>query len=103
MKVEEIRKVQARPRKHAKLIEIEPTDVGALTGDVLPGKMLKVNVDANRKGVVFTISKTARAAMDDDKLGQIARTLGDLVHPHPATLIVLPDGEDLRAYEIETE
>ncbi len=103
MKVEEIRIVKDRPRKHVKVTEVQPVDVGEMTGEVLPAKMLKVNVGGDRRGVVFTISKTARAAMDDMKLAQIARTLGDLVHPSPATLIVLPDGEQLHAYELEAE
>lgn len=92
-----------RPRKHARVIEVTPIDVGKMTGDVLPAQMLKVPLGGDRCGVVFTISKTTRAAMDVDKLGQVARTLGDLVHPHPATLIILPDGEELRAYEVVGE
>lgn len=92
-----------RPRKHTRVIEVTPIDVGQLTGDVLPAKMIKVPVGGDRCGVVFTISKKAREAMDADKLRQVATTLGDLVHPHPATLIVLPDGEELHAYEVLAE
>lgn len=70
-----------------------------LAGDVLPVKTLKLPMVAGR-GMVFTVSATAARARTPEALQALAQQLGNLVNPRPAALVVLPDGEELKAYEL---
>lgn len=95
---------EARPRKHVRLVEIEATDLGQMTGKTFPAKAISVDVGpGGQKGVLFTVSKSARDALGDLKFHQLAQQLGGLVHPHCATLVVIPDGTDIHAYEVIPE
>lgn len=95
---------ETRPRKHVRLVEIEATDLGQMTGEVLPAKAISISIGAGgQKGVLFTIPKSARDALGDLKFHQLAQQLGGLVHPHCATLVVVPDGVDIHAYEVIAE
>lgn len=89
-----------RPRKHVRVVEIVPIDVERIVGDQLPVKRVDVNVGGDRKGIVFTVSRKSVDAAKAGWLQDIGQILGNLVHPHAATLIVLPDGETLGAYEV---
>lgn len=75
----------------------------AAAGDALPVKVINIPLGGDRRGVVFTMSKSVRDAHDRDWYVQLAQTLGNLVHPHPATIVVLPDGEEIHAYEAVAE
>jgi hypothetical protein len=44
-----------------------------------------------------------REKMDAKKFMQTAQSLGDVVHPARAVLVVLPDDTELRAYEVIAE
>ncbi len=89
-----------RPTKHVRVVEVAPVDVEAIAGDALPVKRIDVNLGGDRKGVIFTIHRKSVDAAEKGWLQQVGQILGNLVHPHPATLVVLPDGEELHAYEI---
>lgn len=93
-------KDEDRPRKHVKVIEIRETDIEEIVGSELPVRRVDVNVGGNRKGIVFTVSRKSVDAAKPGWLQELGQTLGNLVHPHPATLIVLPAGEKLSAYEV---
>lgn len=95
-----MKKRRPAPRRHVRLIEILPDDsMQKVAGDVLPVKAIKLPMVAGR-GMVFTVSATAARARTPEALRALAQQLGDLVNPRPAALIVLPDGEELRAYEV---
>jgi hypothetical protein len=90
---------RVRPRKHVHIVEVETTDVAELAGEALPVRSLKLNLGSDRKAFVFTMSRAARERMDAEKLRSIAQVLGDLVHPHSATLVIA-DETDLRCWEV---
>lgn len=86
-------------RRSVQVIEIEKVDIGPL-GQPVDG-VLKLKLGAARTGFVFTMTSAARQGMSQEQFIQAAQSLGDLVHPHQAVLIVLPDGApDLRAYQV---
>ena len=92
---------RVRPVKAVKVIEVEHVSLAEVTGsDALPVESITVPLDGNRKGFVFTIRRAARAQMEQVAFQALAQTLGNLVHPYPATLVVLPDHLDLRAYAV---
>lgn len=70
---------------------------------VMPVRCIRVDLDDERKGFAFSMSARARLGMGKTQFHALAQSLGDLVHPHPALLIVLPDGELLTAYKLEVE
>lgn len=92
--------MKKRPRKHVRIVEIAATDIEKLAGPALPVKRIDVNVGGDGKGIVFTVSRKSVDAAAKGWLQTVGQTLGNLVHPHPCTLVVLPDGEELRAYEV---
>lgn len=94
---------RSRPRKHVRLHEIASVDLAAIGGEALPVKVINISLGGDRRGVVFTMSASVREAHDRAWYVQLAQTLGNLVHPHPATIVVLPDGEDIHAYEAVAE
>lgn len=86
----------------AKVIEVAATPLDAL--GFVETTSINIDLRQDRKAFVFTVSARARDAMqaeDPGKLGQLALTLGALVHPSSAVLVVLPDGEQLGAYRVE--
>jgi hypothetical protein len=92
-------KKKTKPRQ-VRIVEIREVDVEAIVGDQLPVKRIDIDVDGKRKGIVFTVSRQSVNAARPGWLQDIGQILGNLVHPHPATLIVLPAGETLGAYEV---
>lgn len=88
----------------AKVIEVAATPLDALGFAEMTS--INIGLGADHKAFVFTISRRARDAMvaeGADKLGEMAKALGALVHPSSAVLVVLPDGEQLSAYRVEVE
>lgn len=86
----------------AKVVEVAATPLDAL--GFAETSSINIGLGEDRKAFVFTISRRARDAMqaeDEGKLGQLALSLGALVHPSSAVLVVLPDGEQLAAYRVE--
>lgn len=89
-------------RRAVQVIEIEKVDIGPL-GQPVDG-VLKLKLGAARSGFVFTMRAGTRAGMSQEQFVQSAQSLGDLVHPHQAVLIVLPDDAcDLRAFSLLPE
>lgn len=87
---------KARP---VDVIEIERVDVGPMKQ--LASVSIKIKLDGARRGYVFTMTKAAYEAKAPDLRLREAQALGNLVHPHPCTLIIMPDdAPDLRAYEV---
>ena len=83
----------------AKVIEIASTPLDAID---LPATSIRVDLGENgEKAFVFWMSTSARLGMETERFEAFARQLGNLVHPHPALLVVLPDGEQLGAYRVE--
>ena len=90
---------QPRP---AFVTEVSSIDMEEELGsDRLPVKAINLDLGENRKAFVFTMSEATRKAMTDKKLRQVAETLGGLVHPHNAVLLVLPGDADLRAWVVK--
>ena len=89
-----------RRRQAVSVTEVSPE---ALDEVGFPGtRRVRLKLGGDRVAFVFTLTAAARAGMTDIRFRQVAQQLGDLVHPHRAVLIVLPDGApDLRAYALE--
>lgn len=84
----------------ATVVELGATPLDALS---IPATSIKVPLGPDRHAFVFTVSSNARFEMSLEAFTQLAQTLGNLVHPAPALLVVLPDGEELSAYRVEAE
>ena len=80
-----------------RLVALEATDVPGLD----PLKSIRLTVGPDKHAFVFTLSDKARHTMTQSRLENIAQVIGNLVHPAQATLVVVPDGCDLAAYEVE--
>lgn len=80
----------------AKIVEIPDEDLAPLA---LPVHVIKL--EGTPPMFIFTMSDAARAALEERRFQSLAQALGDMVHPSPATLVVLPDGEKLSAYRVE--
>lgn len=83
--------------KPAKVVEITATDLAPMG---IPAKSIRIDLGPERRGFVFTVSSKQRAEMAPDRLNQLAQSLGNLVHPSSAILIVIPEG-NLGAYAVE--
>ncbi len=92
--------MKKRPPKHVRVVEIAPTNIEKLAGPALPVQRIDVNLGGDRKGIVFTVSRKSVDAAAPGWLQTVGQTLGNLVHPHPCTVVVLPDGESINAYEV---
>lgn len=78
-------------------VEVQPEDLTPLG---FPAQRLKLKL-RGRDAFVFTMTAAAREKLTDVKFREIGQTLGNLVHPAQAVMMVLPDGAaDLRAYEV---
>lgn len=81
------------------IVEVAKVDIGPL-GQPVDG-VLKLKLGQTRAGYVFTMTQSKRAEMSQEQFIQAAQSLGDLVHPHQAVLLVLPDeAPDLKAYKV---
>lgn len=91
-----------RPRKAATLIEIPAISLEQMTGsDTLPVSVVNIGVDGKQRGFLFVMTKAARDGYDDANMRVLAQTIGNLVHPFPATIVSLPRGaEDLKVFEV---
>lgn len=86
-------------KKPIDLIEIPQVDVGPLGHPI--DATIRIGLGGHAQAFVFTVSQSTRARMSDDQFVRMGQALGDRVHPHQATVIVLPDGTpDLRAYRV---
>lgn len=85
----------------AKVIEVAATPLDAL--GFTETTSINIGLGEDRKAFVFTLSQRSRNAMGTEQLHELARTLGALVNPSSAALVVLPDGEHLAAYRVEVE
>lgn len=80
-----------------KLMALEATDVPGLD----PLRSIRLTVGPDQHAFVFTLPEKARLGMTQSKLENMAQVMGNLVHPAQATLIVVPDGCELGAYEVK--
>lgn len=81
------------------IIEIGRADLGPMKQ--LANVAIKLRLGGARRGYVFTMTKSAYEAKTPDLRIREAQALGNLVHPHPCALIIMPDeAPDLRAYQI---
>jgi len=86
-------------RRRVQVIEIQHVDIGPIGTPV--DAVIKLRLDGAKKGYVFAIKRSTREKMEDEHFMKSAQSLGDLVHPHPAVMLVLPDeAMDLRAYVV---
>lgn len=85
----------------ATLVEVATTPLEPLGFEGVSS--INIELGGDRKAFVFTMSATARDAMEVDKLTSLALALGALVHPSSATLVVLPDGEHISAYRVQVD
>lgn len=87
-----------KPRA-VQVIEIGRADLGPMKQ--LANVAIKLNLGGARRGFVFTMTKSAYEAKTPDLRMREAQALGNLVHPNPCVLIIMPDeAPDLRGYQV---
>jgi hypothetical protein len=85
----------------ARVVEVERSEL--LNAFGIPARTIKLELGSGGRAFVFTMRRRDREKMDAKKFMQTAQSLGDVVHPARAVLVVLPDDAELRAYEVIAE
>jgi len=86
-----------RPGRQLRLEEV-PNDVLPLDA---PVRRYSIEVAPGRRAFVFAIRHADRLKLSQMKLEQMAQVLGNLVHPHSSTLLVVQPQAELEVYEVK--
>jgi len=86
-----------RPGRQLRL-EAVPPDVLALE---VPVRKYAIEVAPGKRAFVFTVRHEDRLKLSQLRLEQMAQVLGNLVHPHSSTLIVVQPAAELEVYEVK--
>jgi hypothetical protein len=77
--------------------KVEGVSAGGREADIMA---LPIEVEDGRRVFVFVLRGDERKLFANAQVEQMARTLGNTVHPSQAAFAVLPEGSSLQVWEV---